>query len=153
MGEVAGGTALLSRFMNDLLFVILFFVTLEASLIPFCLQQMTELGGMRVMALTAFTSLQSGMDIGFIHPDLISTVARIADFISFFLQNQFRYQTMSEMTILTLFLFHREVDIFHHEIFVSKFLVAVEAVFAYKPFSSRRSAPQRPFLRRLGTRI
>ena len=91
MGEVAGRTALLPHLMSDLLFIILFLVTLKTSFIPFCIQQTTELGGMRVMALNAFTSLQGGMDTGFVHPDLIFTVAGIADLIPFFLQNQFRY--------------------------------------------------------------
>ncbi len=87
--EVASGTALWPHFMNDLLFVILFFVALKASLIPFRFQQMAELRGMRVMASRAFPPLQSGMDIRFVHPYLVFAVAGIADFVSFLLQNQF----------------------------------------------------------------
>jgi hypothetical protein len=75
--------------MGHLLVVILLLMTLIAGLIPLCLQQVTELGGMGIMALHAPSSLERGMNAGLIHPYLIFTVAGVADFIPFFLQNQF----------------------------------------------------------------
>ena len=133
VGEVAGGTALLPYLMNDLLFIILFLVTLKTSFIPFCFQQVAELGGMRVMVLDAFPSLQSGMDTGFIHPDLIFTVAGIADLIPLLLHQEFRNHSVPEMTALTFLFLDDGMDTLHPEVLVSKFLVAIEAILARKP--------------------
>jgi hypothetical protein len=85
--EMAGCTTFFPHFVDYLFFIILLFVTLKASFIPLCFQQVTVWGGMGIMALNAFPSLQGGVDIRFIHPYLIFTVAWIADFISFFLED------------------------------------------------------------------
>jgi hypothetical protein len=85
--EMAGCTTFFPHFVDYLLFIILLFVTLKASFIPLCFQQVTVWGGMGIMALNAFPSRQGGVDIRFIHPYLIFTVAGIADFISFFLKD------------------------------------------------------------------
>jgi hypothetical protein len=84
---MAGCTTFLPHFMDYLLFIILLFVTLKASFIPLCSQQVTVRGGMGIMALNASSFLQGGVDIRFIHPYLIFTVAGVADFISFFLKD------------------------------------------------------------------
>lgn len=146
VGGVAGGAALLPDLMKHLLLVALFLVALKTRLIPFCFQQSAELRGVRIMALNAFPSLQGGMDIGLVHPDLVFAVARVADFISFFLEDQFRHQTMPEMAILAFFLFDRGMDSLHPHVLVSKFLVTVEATLADKLLPRRRSATERPFL-------
>jgi hypothetical protein len=86
MGSVAGGTALWPYLMDYFSLIILLVMTLIASFIPLCSQQMTKLGGMGVMTLNAFPSFQSGVNIRLIHPYLIFTVAGITDFIAFFLE-------------------------------------------------------------------
>ena len=113
MGEMTGRTALLPHFMSYLLFIILLLVTLKASFVPFGLQKVTELGSMGVMTLTAFPSLQSSMDIRFIHPYLILTVAGIADFVAFFLEDELRNQSVPEMAILAFLVFDGCMDCFH----------------------------------------
>ena len=103
VGEVARCTALLPHFMDYFLFIILFLMTLIASFISLRFQQVTELGSMGIMALNAPPSLERGMNTRLIHPYLIFTVAGIADFISFFLQNQFWNKTMAEDGNLRIF--------------------------------------------------
>ena len=85
---MAGGATLWPYFMDHLLLIILLLVTLKTSFVPFRFQEMTCLGGMGIMALDAFPSLQSRMHIRFIHPYLILTMAGIADFIPFFFQDK-----------------------------------------------------------------
>jgi hypothetical protein len=151
--EVAGRATFLPHLMNDLLFKIPFFVTLKTGCVPFRLQQVVELGSVRIMALSAFPSPQGRMHIRFVHPDLFFAVAGIADFIPFFFQDQFGYETVPEMAVLAFLLFDGGMDVFHPHILLSKFLMAVEAPLAYKPSSSRRRPPQRPFLRRFGAGV
>lgn len=153
VSEMARGATLWPDLMNDLFSKALFFVTLETSFIPFRLQQVAELGSVGVMALNAFPPGQGRMHAGFIHPYLLFAVAGIADFISFLFQDQFGYETVAEMTILAFFLLDGGMDIFHYQIFVGKFFVAVETALADKPSSSRRRPSQRPFLWRFGAGV
>jgi hypothetical protein len=72
------------------------------------------------------------MHVWFIQSYFFFTVAGIADLISFFLQYEFGYNPMAEMAVFTLALFHIGMHILHPHVFISKFLVAVEAVFPWK---------------------
>lgn len=99
------------------------------------------------MALDAFSSLESGVDTGFIQPYLFFAVAGITDFISFFLQNQFRHETVPQVALLTFLFFHGEMNIFHSQVFFREFLMTAETILTDKPLPSRRRASQRPFLR------
>jgi hypothetical protein len=146
MREMAGCTTLLPNFMGYLLLIIFPFVTLKASFVSLCFQQPIVLGGMRIMALNASSSLQGGVDIRFIHPYLIFTVAGIADVISFFFQNQLGHDAVPKMAVLALLVFDRSMNILHCHIFVGKLFVAVEAISAYKFLSCCRCTPQCPFL-------
>ena len=149
VGKVASGAPfLLEDLMYNFLFEIFLLMALITDFIAFCLQQVFRLGGMGIMTLNAFSPLQHGMNIRLVHPYFIFTVAGIADLISFFLKNQFRYQTVPEMAIFALLLFDRSMYILHCHIFVGKFLVAVEAVFAYKLLSRGWSTTECPFLLR-----
>jgi hypothetical protein len=58
------------------------------------------------------------MDIRFVHPDLIFTVAGIADFIPFFLEQKFWNQPMPQMALFTFRLLHGRMDLFHREVFL-----------------------------------
>jgi uncharacterized membrane protein YhaH (DUF805 family) len=140
VGEMAGCTTFLSHFVSYLLFIILFFVTLIASVITLCFQKVTSLGRMGVMTLNAFPPLQGRMHAGFVHPYFIFTVAGIADFVTFFFQNQFWNKTMTQMAIFAFFLFNNTVNIFHPKIFVRKLFVTIEAIFLCKSFPLSSSA-------------
>jgi hypothetical protein len=128
--------------MGNLLFVILLLMTLIAGFIPFRFQQVTELGSVGIVALDALSSLERGMNARFIHPYLIFTMAGIADFISFFFQNQFRNETMAQMAIFALFLFNNTVGVFHPQIFFHKLFVTIEAIFLCKSLPRTSSTSQ-----------
>jgi hypothetical protein len=53
---------------------------------------------------------------------------------------------MPEMAILALSFFDRGMYVLHSQIFISKLLMASEAIFAYKPLSPGRCASQCPLL-------
>jgi hypothetical protein len=78
------------------------------------------------------------MDVWFIQPYFFFTVARKADFISFFLQYKFGDNPMAKMAIFTLALLHIRVHIFHPHVFFREFLVAVEAALPRKLFPGCR---------------
>ena len=66
VGGVAGGATFWPYFVDHFLFIIFFFVALQASFIPFCFQQVTGLRSMGIVTLDAVSSFQSGMDTGLI---------------------------------------------------------------------------------------
>src|SRR4030067_1447540 len=105
---------------------------------------MTELGSVGIMALHAPPSLDRGMNTRLIHPYLIFTVAGIADFISFFFQNQFWNKTVPQMAIFALLLFNNTVGVFHPRIFLRKPFVTIEAIFLCKSLSRTNSTSQGP---------
>jgi hypothetical protein len=132
VGEMAGRAAFsLTYLMDYFLFIILLFMTLITSLVPFRFQQVTCLRGMRVVALNTFSILQYRMHIRFVHPDLFFAVAGVADLVA------------------------DGMHIFHRQIFLCEFLVAIEAFFARKPGlpPGCPRASQRPFLRSLRTGV
>jgi hypothetical protein len=156
VGQMAGRAAFsFTDLMDHLLFIILLFMTLITSLVPFRLQQVAELGSVRIMALSAFPSPQGRMHAGLIRAYFIFAVAGVADLVAFFLQEKLGNQTMPEVAFFAFPLFDDRMHIFHRQIFLCKFLVAVEAFFARKPRfpSGCPRASQRLFLRRLRTGV
>jgi hypothetical protein len=80
-------------------------------------------------------------------------VAGVADFVTFFFQNQFWNKTVAQMAIFALFLFNNTVGVFHPRIFLHKLFVTIEAIFLCKSLSRSGSTSQGPLLWCLGTGI
>ena len=139
--------------MDDFLFKISLLMALETDLIAFRFQKVACLRGVGVMTGNAFSSLQYRMDIRLVQPYLLLAVTGKADLIAIFLQQQFRNQAVAQMAIFAFFLFDYSMHIFHHQIFFSKFFVAIETIFLSKSLPSRLSPAQSSLLGGFRTRI
>jgi hypothetical protein len=129
--------------MDDFLLKISLLMALETDLIALRFQKVACLRGVGVMTRNAFSFFQPCMDIRFVQPYLLLAVTGKADFIAIFLQQQFRNQAVAQMAIFAFFLFDYSMHIFHHQIFISKFFVAIEAIFLNKSLPCRLTPPQR----------
>ncbi len=56
VGKMTGHTALSTDFVSHFLFIVLFLMTLKASLIPFCFQKVAVLRSMGIVTLDALSS-------------------------------------------------------------------------------------------------
>ena len=114
VGEVARlASARGQDFVDGFLLVAFLLVALVAKLGTFRLQEVTRLGGVRVMARGAFPARQCGVNIGLVHPDFLLAVAGVADLVALFLEDQPRNDPVADMALLAFFLLGHGVHIFH----------------------------------------
>ena len=86
VGKVTGRAAFrLFDLVNNLLLEIFLLVTLKAGLVTLGFKQATCLGGMGIMAYSAFGSLESRVNILLIEANLLFSVAGITDLAPFLL--------------------------------------------------------------------
>jgi hypothetical protein len=71
------------------------------------------------------------MDVLFVHPYLLQRMARMAEFVAFFLQEQLGHNAVAEVALFTLLVFHNSVDAFI-PIFFRELRMAVEALLPRK---------------------
>jgi hypothetical protein len=90
---------------------------------------MAPLGGMRVMASGAPSPLEGGVDLGLVRADLFPGMAGMAKLVALLLQEQFRNDPVTKVTIFALPLLDHRVHVLHGKIFLGKLLVAIETTF------------------------
>lgn len=142
---VAGLAALLEQYlMHHLPLIKLLFVAAIAGPVPFGLQHALDLRPVRIMALAALARLKRGVNIGLVKADLVLCVAVHTELAAILFQQELRYPAVAEMTLLAFFLPDNRVQVFHREIFVSEFGVAVGAFFGCKFLGCRTEAVAAP---------
>jgi hypothetical protein len=104
--------------MHNLLLVGLFLMALVTGIITGSLEQITTLRCVGIMAQSAFTPLQRGMDLGFGESDLLRGVAPDAELIAVLFEKQLRDDTMAQMAILAFILLDHLMGIFHRGVFL-----------------------------------
>ena len=140
--EVAHSAPLrLYYFVYRFLFKVLFFVALITDLFPLRLEQLFRLGGMRVMADGAFTGLQGRMYFCLVRPYLFLAVTLKTKVVPRPLQEKFGDDAVPQMTAFALFLLYDRMHLFHPEILVREFCMAVQAILAGEFFPLRRTGP------------
>lgn len=139
VGEVTCFAAIgLQDFMRYFLLVVLLLVALGADSRAFLLKQMGYRGRMGIMTIRAFPCPHSRVHFSLVQSHFFYGMARVAKIILGFLQEQLGNLAVPEMAVLAFFLFHHLVHIFHAEILVGKFFMAIQTLLLFKfPLGNR----------------
>ncbi len=142
VGHMAGCTTVgLQYFMDDFTLVILLSVALGTDRRTFLFEKMFPRGGMGVVAICTQPLLHRCMHLCLVQPYFPFVVTCITESIPAFLQDQRGYSAVPKVTSFAFFFFHDSVDLFHAEVFVRKFFVAIKTVFLRKfELSGRRTS-------------
>ena len=123
--------------MNYFLFVVFFLVTLVADLPSFCFKKVAYLGGMRVMAVGAFSFFQRCMHHRFAESDLPFFVTGKTHLIARILEDRLWDYAVTKVALLAFLLLDGSVHIPHLQVLIGEFLVAIQTLFALKASPSR----------------
>jgi hypothetical protein len=126
--------------MHHFLFVDLFFMTLIADFLSLRFEQVLRLGGVRIVARYATANLQGGMQMRLVHSHLFRLVTRVTQVIPPLLQDKFGNDAVPKVTILALLVLEGRMYVFHSEVFVREFRMAVQTGLA-REFSPCRPGP------------
>src|SRR3990170_6165052 len=119
-------------------------MALIADLVAFTRKQVGRLRRVRIMAEGALPRLERRMNARLVHPDLFFAVARVAEVVSFFFQDQFRDDPVPEVAVLAFLLLDHGMHVFHREVLALELGVAVETLFPGEfPLRQRRVAGHR----------
>ncbi len=133
MRQVTGFAPIgLQNFMYYLLVIICRLMALRADCVPLFLEQGASLGSMGVVATDAGRFLYGRVHFCLVQTYFFPGMARIAEIITRPLEEQLGNSAMPEMTFVAFFFFDHAMDVFHAEILVSEFFVALKAIFLFK---------------------
>ena len=131
MGKVAGFTTFLLQYLvYYFLLKIFLFMALVAKFTAFCLEKISCLRCVGIVAVGASSCFQGGVHHRFVETYLVWLVTGIAHLIPGMLKQQLGDYTVPQMATLAFFLLDGIVYIFHPQVGIGKLGMTVETVLA-----------------------